>query len=43
MTGGHLRQRGQNSWELRYRVNGAVRTTTVKGAKTQAKARVCVS
>jgi integrase len=37
---GHLRQRSPNSWELRYRVNGTVRTTTVKGSKTQAKARL---
>ena len=37
---GHLRQRSAGSWEVRYRVNGAARTTTVKGTKTQAKVRL---
>ena len=40
MSAGHIRQRSPGSWELRYRVAGAVRTATVRGRKSDAQARL---
>jgi integrase len=37
---GHIRQRSPGSWELRYRVDGAVKTTTFRGSKRDAAARL---
>jgi integrase len=39
MTAGHVRQRGENRWELRWRAGGKVRTATVT-AKSQRAAEV---
>jgi integrase len=37
---GHLRQRSPGSWELRYRVDGKVKTATFRGSKRDAGARL---
>ena len=36
MSRGHVRQRGPNSWEVRWRADGKVCTKTVKGGKRAA-------
>jgi integrase len=40
MTAGHIRQRSPGSWEVRYRVDGKVRTATVRGTRREAQARL---
>jgi integrase len=37
VSGGHIRQRSPGSWEIRFRANGRVITTTVRGTKADAQ------